>query len=93
MDEVSALGLSLDQPSGCPPCDCSTYPQWRHRGGGGKGRASPLDGNAPCRTTVVAFGDLLVFKTTQVIAEPKKELTEILPMLKQSASSFFGDGI
>jgi len=60
---------------------------WWHRGGGGKGRASPLDDNAPCRTTAVAFGDLLMFKTSHITAEPKKELTEILHMLKQSISS------
>lgn len=36
---------------------------------------------------MVAFGDLLVFETTCIIAEPRKELTEILHLLKHSVSS------
>lgn len=67
--------------------DCSTYLRWWHSGGGGRGRALALDSNVPCRTTVAVFGDLLMFKTTHITAEPKKDLTELLHMLKQSVGS------
>lgn len=83
-----SLGLSLGQSSGlaphataAPTCDA----------GGGEGRTSPFDANAPCGTTAVVFGDLLVFKTSCITAEPKEELLEMLHMLKQY--KFFRDGI
>lgn len=58
--------------------DPVTYlPQW-HSGGGGKDKAVTHDGSAPCRTTVVACENLLMFKSIHVTAKPKKEATELL---------------
>lgn len=87
VDEVSALVVVwfsplvqlLARPQHVP---VMVAPWWRW-----EGKSFPFDGNTPCGTTVVAFGDLLGFKTACISAESKKGLTEMLHMLNQSFSS------